>query len=88
MAWFLAEVEGFEHPNIHLMSREDYMPSEPGGKRVFDWLLDAPDEGATTDEETDRIAPDPRPCVAREKSSWFTNRPTETGSATYNWRKG
>jgi diadenosine tetraphosphate (Ap4A) HIT family hydrolase len=65
---FLAEAEGFEHLHIHVVPREEGMPQEQRGKRVFDWLQ-MPEEEAITDEEADSIALDLRPLVVREMSS-------------------
>jgi hypothetical protein len=65
---FLAESGGFEHLHIHVVLREDDMPSERRHRRIFDWL-GMPEERAITAEEGDRIAPDLRPLVARETSS-------------------
>ena len=65
---FLAEAEGFEHLHIHVVPREEAMPPERRGKRVFDWL-DMPAGEAVTDEEADRIALKLRPIVTREMSS-------------------
>jgi diadenosine tetraphosphate (Ap4A) HIT family hydrolase len=64
---FLAEAEGFEHLHIHVVPRQDDMPPERRGKRVFDWL-DMPEGEAVTDEEADRIAPELRPLVAKRMS--------------------
>ena len=65
---FLAEAEGFEHLHVHVVPREDGMPPERRGKRVFDWL-DMPEGEAVTDEEADRIALELRPLVARQMST-------------------
>lgn len=64
---FLAEAEGFEHLHIHVVPREDGMPQERRGKRVFDWL-DMPEEEAVTEEGADRIALELRPLVANRMS--------------------
>ena len=65
---FLAEAEGFEHLHVHTVPREEDMPPERRGKRVFDWL-DMPEEEAVSDEEADRISLGLRPLVAQQMSS-------------------
>jgi diadenosine tetraphosphate (Ap4A) HIT family hydrolase len=64
---FLAEAEGFEHLHIHVVPREDGMPPERSGKRVFDWL-DMLEEEAVTDEEANPIALELRPLVTNRMS--------------------
>jgi diadenosine tetraphosphate (Ap4A) HIT family hydrolase len=65
---FLAEAEGFEHLHIHVVPREEEMPQERRGKRLFDWS-EMPEEEAITDERADRIALELRPLVARAMSA-------------------
>jgi hypothetical protein len=64
---FFAEAEGFEHLHIHVVPREDGMPPDQRGKRVFDWL-DMLEEEAVTDEEANRIALELRPLVTNRMS--------------------